>query len=98
MANTTDYLISATGGLIFENGDFAKGDCTQKHQHDLLRVVPGQFTQSPTCGVGIVKFINAESTGDDLSYSIQKEFEADGMTIHHLAIDSNSINITASYD
>ncbi len=97
MAEVIDYIRSA-GDLVIVNGDFAKGDCTGKHQETLLLAEPGDFKQFPTMGVGMMNFLLNNATSDEVRSAIQKEFEADGMSIKSMTINNTDIIVESEYD
>lgn len=99
MAEVIDYLTSdSTGDLVISGGDFAKGDCTLKHQKDLMLAEKGDYKQFPTTGVGLKTHLLNDASEDELRAEIQAEFEADGMRISKIQISSvDSIDIEASY-
>lgn len=98
MAVVIDYLHAADGDLIIEDGDFKKGDATQAHQKVLMMATKGDFTQSPLTGVGVVEFLLDSVNDDELRHAIQEEFEADGMSVEEMEINSGDIKVQAYYD
>lgn len=93
-----DYLHDDDFDLKIENGDFVVGESTQQHQQLLLLLEKGELRQYPKTGVGLKTFLNDDNIGD-LNQEIQKQFEADGMTISKLKIFSDGkAEIAAVYN
>ncbi len=98
MAEVIDYLRDQNNVLRIANGDFVKGDATNKHQQTLLVTEAGEFKQFPTAGVGLMNFMLGDNTADDLRTAIQKEFEADGMHIIDMTISGTAVQLDAQYN
>ena len=87
------------GSPVAKNGDFVKGDATLQHQHSILLAAKNEYKSSPTTGVVLREFMNEDTDPDELQTTIQKEFEADGMTISRLRLYSlSNVDIIAGYD
>ena len=84
--------------LQIADGDLVVGESTRQHQDLLMLTSPGERRQYPVSGVGLNSYLLDDSSPADIRASIQREFEADGMRIHSLSIDSNyNISIAAEY-
>ncbi len=93
----TDYIQDEDFDLIIKGGDLAKGDATEKHQQDLILLNKGENRVLPVVGVGISEYINDDEFGS-VKTEIQKQFEADGMTIERLLIyEDGQTDIKATY-
>lgn len=86
------------GSPLVKNGDFVKGDATLQHQRSILLASKNDYKSTPTTGVVLRDFINEDVDPDELQTVIQKEFEADGMTISRLKLNSfTDVDIIAGY-
>lgn len=79
-----DYL-HIDDDLQIANGDFVQGETSAQHQSLLLRMKKGELRQYPKTGVGIDNFLLDDVPGD-IYGEIQKQFEADGMTIRKMDV------------
>jgi hypothetical protein len=99
MANVNDVIIDETGDEVYKNGDLLVDECTHQCQKLLLLTEKGSLKHEPTTGVGIATFILDEADGNTIKREIQSEFEADGLQIKSLTVNSlEDIRITASYE
>jgi hypothetical protein len=93
-----DLLLAADFDLLIVNGDFSPGQASEQHQQLILVLEPGSLKSSPSCGVGLGSYVNDDQPSEVLKKSIQQQFEADGMKISKLRVDSlNNIEIKAEY-
>lgn len=93
-----DLMLNDDFDLKLVNGDFATGVSDVQHQQVLLILEPGSLKSDPGVGVGIGSYINDDQSPEVLKKSIQKQFEADGMTITKLQISNkNDITLKAEY-
>jgi len=91
-----DYLLDDFD-LAIDNGDFVVGESTSQHQQLLLLLNKGELRQYPKTGVGAITFSNDDQLGG-LYTEIQQQFEADGMQIEKLVVNSNgTVDIKARY-
>lgn len=92
-----DYLFDNDGDLLIQNGDFVIGESTAQHQDSLMLLEKGELRQYPKTGVAVKSFINDDALGD-LYPEIQRQFEADGMQIDSLTVQSDGVvNVKAKY-
>ena len=84
-----DFLIDTEGDgdILIQNGDFAIGDSTLQHQEALLASTPGEYRQYPEIGVGLVDYLNDETSMAGLRAKIISEFENDGMLVVDVNIE-----------
>lgn len=98
-SNVNDILLENDFNPIIRGGDFVIGDATLQNQKLLMLAEPGDYRQHPTTGVGIINYLNDEDGLVQLQGDIQKEFEADGMKVKKLKVDSlTSIEVEAHYE
>lgn len=98
MGKVYDILLGTDFDLLIQGGDFATGESTRQHQQCLLIAESGQYKQNPTMGVGTFSFTNDDETLENLKKAIQKNFEADGMSIEQLKVNTKGdIDVTATY-
>ena len=93
-----DILLSPDFDLLIQNGDFVIGESSVQNQQLILVLEPGSLKSNPSVGVGLGSYINDDQSYEALKKAIQQQFEADGMTISSLKVDSkNNIEIKAQY-
>lgn len=93
-----DYMRDVDNSPLVANGDFVKGDATLQHQKSLLLAAKNDYKSTPITGVQIRDFMLEDLEPDELQTVIQNEFEADGMTIDRLKLNSfEDIEIIAEY-
>jgi hypothetical protein len=91
-----DYTLT-NDDLTIANGDFVKDESTLQHQSLLIRLKKGELRQYPKTGVGIENYLLDESSGDAYP-EIQKQFEADGMTVRSIDVyEDGSVKTQAFY-
>jgi hypothetical protein len=93
----TDYLSDGDGDLLIQNGDFVKGTSDEAHMRMLLTTEKGMLRQWPTTGVGIRTFLQDDNLGE-LYQEIQKQFEADRITVEKIKIlEDGKVELIANY-
>lgn len=92
-----DILLDENDDLLIEDGDFVIGESSLQHQRLLLLCNKGEFKETPTCCVGLSRFLE---TGDSqaLAREIDVEFTKDGMKVKQIAIDIPIVDIKADYE
>lgn len=86
--------------ILFENNSelIGVGLSTGFHQQDILIQHKGWNKFTPQLGVGILDFIDEETTSEEVKSVITYEFERDGMTVNDIAITAdNKIQTNANY-
>ncbi len=84
--------------LVLKDGDFEIAESTVQHQDILLVSAPGNLMQNPDKGVDALGYMNDDENLGTLRKAIQKNFEADGMSITRIEVRSASnIDIEAQY-
>lgn len=92
-----DYTHTEDHDLLISGGDFVVGESTFQHQDLLMMYEKGELRQYPKTGVGIKSFLNDDQLGDAYS-EIQRQFQADGMSVEKLVVGSDgAIEIKARY-
>lgn len=95
----TDILLDDNMEPIRRNGDFVIGDATLQNQKLLILTEKGELRQHPVSGVGVRNYLNDEDGLVDLQVDIQREFEADNMTVDLLRVKSlRDIELQGSYE
>jgi phage baseplate assembly protein W len=93
--------ISITTDILSKNGDFLLSDVSEQNISLLLASFPGDFKQSPTAGVGIVRYIDAPinpANRTKLQRKIALQLEADGASQSEVLVNSTGqVTINASY-
>lgn len=93
-----DFLLGDDLDLTIVNGDFEWGESTLEHQRDILLATKGSIRQEPELGAGIVQQLLDDASYDDLRRSIQKEMEADGMSVKRLRVQADgTVDLVAEY-
>ncbi|MEO0337579.1 MAG: oxidase [Bacteroidota bacterium] len=92
-----DILINDGFDLEIENGDFLIGQSTRQHQALLLLTEKGEWREFPLRGVGAVRWINDDLSGD-LNGAIKREYEADGMVVNGVKGNIENLQIEAYYE
>ena len=92
-----DYTVDDNNDLLLSGGDFVRGECTVKHQTDLLLDDKGDYKMSPTICVGAFSYLDDEGV-QNLSRAAAIEFASDGMTVSSIILDKKgNLNINAYY-
>jgi hypothetical protein len=93
--------ISITTDILSKNGDFLLSDVSEQNISLLLASFPGDFKQSPTTGVGIIRYIDAPFNAANrtkLQRKISLQLEADGASQSEVLVNSTgTVTINASY-
>ena len=92
-----DYMRDDSGDLLISNGDFVRGECTIKHQEDLLLSDKGDYKENPTICVGAFSYIDDENF-QGLIRAMSIEYARDGMQVNKVRLLPNGkIQSDASY-
>lgn len=83
--------------LAFQDGDLLVGDGTLQHKRHLLTTSPGELRQWVPVGVGIERFVFAESSEGVLA-AVKSQFELDGMTVYELSIEGGELLERSGYE
>lgn len=92
-----DFLLTDSGDLKIENGDFAAGDATQDNQRLLLLAEKGELKHAPLTGVGLRSYLNDDGTREMLR-EIRRQFVRDGMSVQSLNYVGGKLQFEATYD
>jgi hypothetical protein len=93
-----DVLYHTDGDLLIEDGDFVVGYSDDQHRDDIMMVDKGDYKEFPDLGVGIYKYLEAESMSD-LLREIKVQFTADGMVVDEIKVlDTGKIAVDAKYE
>lgn len=99
MAQVFDIALDSDLDIAFDGGDFVIAETTEQHMNLLLVAAKGSFTESPAAGVALQSWLNDETGSAEVRHAIQKELEADGMTIEFLSAKNiDQIQIVAGYE
>jgi len=83
-----DFLLSDTGDLKIENGDFVVGTSDAQNQRLLLILPKGSIKEFPTATVGLSSFLETEDEAGMLR-EIRNRFTDDGMEIKQMGFDKD---------
>jgi len=98
MAEKFDIVLDTDFDLLVKDGDFAIAESTRQHQQCLIIAEPGYYKQNPAMGAAAYSFTNDDETLENLKKAIQKTFEADGMSIEHIKVNTQGdIDVVATY-
>ncbi|MBS0647398.1 MAG: oxidase [Verrucomicrobia bacterium] len=90
-----DFLLDENDDLAI-NGDLLIVDKSdEQHQRLLLLTNKGDWKESATVGVGILRWLKDE--GEGLLAEIKKEFEKDGMTVKKIDLTEGKLTTDAAY-
>lgn len=90
---------NTTADLQIKNGDFVVGEATQQHQTDIVRAWKGWNHFSPTCGVGLERWLLDTEGAVALTRTIRSELERDGQTVDAVRlVQGQGILIEARYE
>ena len=84
-----DY-VNIDDDLLIADGDFVKGDCTQRHAMDILKSTKGDYKQYPLLGVDLFKSVNGPvltTTKVTIQKNARLQLEGDGFKILELNTD-----------
>lgn len=95
--NIKDILLDSDFDLMAVDGDFVVGDSTIQNQALLLASGPGEFKETPTCGIGLEGYLLDENPAV-LLREIRRQFTIDGMKVSKVAITATGeLDIKAEY-
>lgn len=100
MAKVKDILIdTATGDLLIKDGDFVIGESTKQHMNDLMVSQKGNYKLDPLIGVALRDFLLEDNNySEDLKREIMEQYEADGINIQQMNLNSpDDIIVTGEY-
>lgn len=92
-----DILLDENDDLLIVDGDFVIGESTIQHQKLLLHCNKGEFKESPTRCVGLLRFLETHDT-QGLAREVDVEFTKDGMKVHKIKIEAPNLEIEANYE
>lgn len=90
-----DILINDEGDLSFKDGDFNFGDSDEQHVILIVNTMAGSWKQSPTCGVGIIRYSASSGQSLALKSLIYNQLELDGFSNVDVKLNATS---TDNYD
>lgn len=86
--------------LVIDNGkinvfsgfdtDFSISPSLNQNKAFLLKAFPGALYPYPTTGVGILDYMSGNIANSELADILQKQFEADGMTVNNASVDQET--------
>lgn len=86
--------------IAIKNGDLKIAESDQQHLEHIIKVLPGQFYQWPTIGVGIDTKKLGSITAQELKQQIKQNVEADNYRVNKLDVigdvDKFSVSIDAN--
>lgn len=91
-----DLALDDFGVLKIANGDFEMAICDNQHVWLLLNVQPGQFTQYPTCGIGLPDII----LDNEILYwqhKTREQLNQDGLVVSKLELNQENLQLHANY-
>ncbi len=91
MAQVKDILLDENNNydLLFSDGDFAIGESDQQHVILIINTSLGSWKKSPTCGVGIIKYLCSAGQGQELRRNMTVQLTADGYKVNQILLDEN---------
>jgi hypothetical protein len=97
-----DYCLRIEGDYIrvYSAGysDFVIDKANQQNQSLLVHCVPGNSRRYPTSGVGLIRWVNANSDLQGLSERLMSEFEADGVSVVDAYFDEDNNQLFINMD
>lgn len=76
--------------LVILNDDLVLVESDDQHIADTINAAPGWWKETPTEGVGIMKYLKGRSNQQELSRAIQINLKADGYDSRPvIALDTN---------
>lgn len=85
-----DLLVNDVYAPVLEQGDFIVDVCVVQHVSNILQATPGMYKQSPTCGVGVNRYLNGPITLKEI-IEVKTGLKAWG---YHIEIDQSFQNFT----
>lgn len=76
--NTQDILLQTDYDLAIEDGDFVVGESDNQHIELIINTATGAWKQTPTLGVGIIKYSGSSGQIGRLRTEINVNLKADG--------------------
>jgi hypothetical protein len=92
--DATDILLDDDGDLLIVNDDFRIGLSDEQHIEDILISYPGEYKQSPLCGVNIRRAINGSIDGV-VRRDVRLNLEADGYQVNNIVFTESELSIDA---
>jgi hypothetical protein len=89
-----DLLMDNGGDEVLINDDLALGASDEQHIIDILQSYPGEWKQSPLCGVNIRRAINGAVDGT-IRRDVRLQLEADGYKVKNIIFSESELNIDA---
>jgi len=77
MENRIDIKLDDNDLLIL-NDDLVLVDSDDQHVTDTINAAPGWWKETPTEGVGIMKYLKGKGNSQDISRAIQINLKSDG--------------------
>lgn len=95
MAIFKDIITDTDFDLSIVNGDISILESDSQHIDHIITADKGHFRQFPLVGVGIVNFLNASSSEQEIRQVIKLQLEADGFSVKQIKINASNIEIDA---
>lgn len=85
------------GDIDISNGIIEIVEPTQQHKRDILISSQGDFKQSPTTGVGLVKYINSNDTSAIIR-NVSRQMQRDGIKVKRVQYTNGELIINGEYE
>lgn len=95
MATASDILVDDSNELATRRGDFAVGFSDDQHQIHIGTAEKGNYNQFPTVGVGVKRYLNGSTRGEEIARDYRLELEKDGYEVRSILVRDGQISIDA---
>lgn len=89
-----DIIMDDNGDELLLNDDLVLGSSDEQHISDILASYPGEWKQSPLCGVNIRRAINGSLNGV-IRRDVRLQLEADGYKVKKITFTETELDIDA---
>lgn len=89
-----DLLMDDIGDELLINDDLVLSPSDDQHISDILVSYPGEWKQSPLCGVYIRRSLNGSLDGT-IRRDVRLQLEADGYKVKNITFSDSELNIDA---
>jgi hypothetical protein len=90
-----DILTGEDNDISIRFGDWNFGESDAQHVQHIGQAEKGNYAQNPTVGVGAMRFLNGNTTPDEIARNYRLELERDGYQVNSIKVKNQAISIDA---
>lgn len=92
-----DFLLNEELDLTIHNKDLVIGNCDVQNMCLLLNYAPGQLKDFPFSGIDVQSYLLDDASEVEVDNVIRSGLVADGATVRIVRVESESLQVDATY-